>query len=566
MWRFNLVACAVMLVVMMSAPTPAGASLPLSFAPVPGSPLVTSASGYSIAVGDFNGDGKPDLAALVFRSGSSPLGTLSLFLGNGDGTFRQITDNLPTGPGIITSVAAGDFDGDGKVDLAVGNTTGSGNISGAVNILLGNGDGTFRAGPTTALGATLVRNLAAGDLKGDGKTDLVVSEEDRNGNNTVRALLNKGDGSFAATAPLSLGNRYVTSVSVRDLNGDGKGDLLALTGPTTYRNSGHTNVNVLLGNGDGTFRAASGSPITLDPNSGIPVVGDFDADGKPDLAVGSGTGFTILLGRGDGTFIPSGTTIEQDFRASPYTAGDFNGDGKADLVIANSYTVCAAGPNCGRADLNILLNTTGSAPNPFAPILPFADTPDHRFFKETGHSLNSGFLTYWQLHGGVSVFGYPISEEFTEQEGRGIPYSSGTVQYFERARFEYHPEFKGTPYEVELGLLGRNEVAALRTGEAPFQPIAAFTSTPEHRFFPDTGHSLNSGFLAYWQANGGLAIFGLPISEEFTEKNPDTGQVYTVQYFERQRFEYHPENKGTEYEVLLGRLGVQAARARGYLP
>ncbi len=196
----------------------------------------------------------------------------------------------------------------------------------------------------------------------------------------------------------------------------------------------------------------------------------------------------------------------------------------------------------------------------FGPIPAFPDTPDHRFFATTGHSLNSGFKVYWEAHGGLVIFGYPISEEFQEREADG---QVRTAQYFERARFEYHPEFKGSPYEVELGLLGQ-EVTASRAGETPFQPIAAFADSMDHRYFAATGHSLNFGFKAYWEANGGLAQFGYPISEEFTERNPDMEQEYTVQYFERERFEYHPEFAGTPYEVELGRLGAQVALTRGY--
>ena len=218
----------------------------------------------------------------------------------------------------------------------------------------------------------------------------------------------------------------------------------------------------------------------------------------------------------------------------------------------------------------------------FGPLPAFPDTPDHRFFAATSHSLNTGFKAYWEANGGLDQFGYPVSEEFTDRTADGREH---ITQWFERARFEYHPEFKGSPYEVELGLLGREAancasptscvgtpagqfslVGKVSTGNpaAPFSPKSAFPDTPDHRFFAATGHSLNSGFKAYWEANGGLALFGYPISEEFTEKNPDTGQEYTVQYFERERFEYHPEFAGTPDEVELGRLGAQVALARGF--
>lgn len=174
-----------------------------------------------------------------------------------------------------------------------------------------------------------------------------------------------------------------------------------------------------------------------------------------------------------------------------------------------------------------------------------------RYFPETMHNLSSGFKYYWEHRGGLPIFGFPISEEFTEE--------GYTVQYFERARFEYHPEFKGTQYEVELGLLG-----SLVTLERRFDRSPAFSSGPDRTYYPETGHSLSFGFKYYWEHNGGLPVFGYPISEEFQEANPADGKTYTVQYFERARFEYHPEFKGTAYEVELGHLGRQRAADRGW--
>jgi hypothetical protein len=195
---------------------------------------------------------------------------------------------------------------------------------------------------------------------------------------------------------------------------------------------------------------------------------------------------------------------------------------------------------------------------PFAPLTPPAETAQCRFFVETHHSLCFGFFAYWQQHGGTALFGMPISEEFQE---RGADGTMRTVQYLERARFEYHPEFEGTPYEVELGLLAR-DLAAVHSGDEPFAPINASNAPTGTRFSTETGHSLAAPFAAYWDANGGLPVFGFPISEPFQERNADTGQTYLVQYFERYRLEYHPETNGIE----LGRLSVQDAQMRGYLP
>jgi len=171
-------------------------------------------------------------------------------------------------------------------------------------------------------------------------------------------------------------------------------------------------------------------------------------------------------------------------------------------------------------------------------------------FAQTGHTVRGYFLEYWQNNGGLAQFGYPISEEFFEGYQR--------VQYFERARLEYHTEFSGTPYQVELSLLG---VQALSQGDKNYPPATPVQNS-QFQYFPQTGHNLGFGFKAYWEQHGGLAIFGYPLSEEISEISPTDGKPYTVQYFERNRFEYHPEVKGTPFEVELGLLGSETLNNR----
>ncbi len=194
----------------------------------------------------------------------------------------------------------------------------------------------------------------------------------------------------------------------------------------------------------------------------------------------------------------------------------------------------------------------------FERVTPIVNTDAKVYFAETGHILSNAFLRYWQASGGLAIFGFPISEEFTEiSKIDNKPYA---VQYFERNRFEFHPENAGTDYEVLLGLLGND----LTKGRKFDTALAPFESTTSRAYFPETKHSLSSEFLQYWRENGGLAVFGYPISEPFQEVNKDNGKVYLVQYFERNRFELHPENS-YPYNVLLGRLGVEIARDQGYL-
>jgi hypothetical protein len=175
------------------------------------------------------------------------------------------------------------------------------------------------------------------------------------------------------------------------------------------------------------------------------------------------------------------------------------------------------------------------------------------YFRETGHWLCHGFRAYWERFGGLAIFGYPITDEFVD------PATGRVTQWFERARFEWHPGVWPERFDVLLGLLGR-ELTARRRDEAPFQranPIAGCA------YFPETGHNLCGRFRGYWERFGGLPIFGYPISEEFVEVNPDTGQPVLVQYFERQRFEYQPGAWPERSDVLLGRLGAQL---RGSIP
>ncbi|MBN9389775.1 MAG: PQQ-dependent sugar dehydrogenase [Chloroflexi bacterium] len=183
------------------------------------------------------------------------------------------------------------------------------------------------------------------------------------------------------------------------------------------------------------------------------------------------------------------------------------------------------------------------------------------YFKETNLTLSDEhhFLSYWQNHGGLAQFGYPITPEILEVN----PADQKTyiVQWFERNRFEYHPEFKGTQYEVLLGLLGR-QLTIGRENEPPFKSVPD-PHAPGFSYFPQTGHTLANSFREYWEAHGGLSLFGYPVTEEFQEMSTN-GQVYTTQWFERARFEYHPENKGTPYDVLLGLLGNQIVGGFAY--
>ncbi len=192
-------------------------------------------------------------------------------------------------------------------------------------------------------------------------------------------------------------------------------------------------------------------------------------------------------------------------------------------------------------------------PTPLTAPVPDPHLPGVQWFAATGHTLRGPFLDYWTRNGGLAQFGYPLTEEFVEPiGGDDTPYR---VQYFERNRFEYHPENKGTPYEVLLGVLGLE----FRAADPPAPPPPA-----PRLYFPETGHSMTGEFLKYWQGHGGLAVQGYPITEPVTEKSPTDGKEYTVQWTERSRMESHPEFAGTPSEVELGLLGTQSVQKKGY--
>lgn len=285
----------------------------------------------SVAVGDFNGDGRLDVALNT----SGPAGpAVEVLLGKGDGSFQPNHEILSVGQTPL-SVAVGDFDHNGALDLVTANSQGT------LSLLLGNGDGTFRPRADIAVGST-PRAVAVGDFNGDGQPDVAVAQQL---NNTVSVLLGHGDGTFARPlvfAASGQDNGFApSSIAVGDVNGDGRSDLvLNLIGG---EDSPVSQLGVLLGHGDGTF----GAPILQSPGTsgdGDVALGDFNHDGRLDAAVGGEAavpdGLSVFTGNGDGTF---GAPFQSPLRlstggADPFgvAAADLNGDGLVDLVAANT--------------------------------------------------------------------------------------------------------------------------------------------------------------------------------------------------------------------------------------
>src|SRR6202166_2892744 len=290
-----------------------------------------------IAVGDFNGDGKLDLAVAYCNDAfpTTQPGAVEILLGNGDGTFNLAAASPATG-NTPTAIATGDFNGDGNLDLAIAN----GN-SNTVTILLDNGNGTFIDAASSAKDNS-PSSLAVGDFNGDGKPDLAVTNAS---DNTVTILLGNGDGTFKAAASLATGNKP-SAIAAGDFNGKGKLDL-------AVANAAGNTITILLGNGDGTFTAATG-PAIAGPIFSPIAVGDFNGDGISDLAVG-GNAPALFLGNGDGTFTPSASLSPFFYPIQSVVAADLDGDGIADVVDSTE------GPDSDGGSVTVFLTETQSA-------------------------------------------------------------------------------------------------------------------------------------------------------------------------------------------------------------
>jgi dienelactone hydrolase len=287
-------------------------------------PLGTVAVGLSpqsLTAADLNGDGKLDLAVA-----NQAAGTVSILLGKGDGTF--VRQDYVTGPDPQT-VAVADFNGDGKLDLAVSNY-GPAYEDSTVSILLGNGDGTFQPQVAYPAGVNPI-GVLVGDFNRDGKLDLAVP--DNNSPDGISVLLGNGDGSFGSPVLYPVGNNPRVGM-VADLNGDGKLDLV-------IANYSDSDVSILFGNGDGTFQApvnysVGGNPADLRG-------ADFNGDGKLDLVTSnwSTNSMSVLLGNGDGTFQ---THIDFPTGSGPQNLGigDFRGDGRLDVALADNESNTSA--------------------------------------------------------------------------------------------------------------------------------------------------------------------------------------------------------------------------------
>jgi hypothetical protein len=288
----------------------------------------------SLAIGDLNGDRKPDLAVA-----NEVADSVSVLRNNGRGTFERRQD-YPTGRAPV-SVAIGDVNGDGSRDLAIANfvvpDVNVANVPGTVSVLLNSGDGAFQPKVDYPTGRR-PQKVVIGDLTGDGKPDLATG----NRSDTVSVLANNGNGTFDSPVDYRAGSGP-RAIAIGDLSGDGRLDLA-----TANTNVDVYTVSVLINRGDGTFRAkrdyrAGNGPLSV-------VIGDLNGDGSRDLAAAdvSGNGVSVFVNKGSGTFLP-----RRDYRTGrePWSVAiaDLTGDGKRDVATASSVA----------NSVSVLANTTG---------------------------------------------------------------------------------------------------------------------------------------------------------------------------------------------------------------
>ncbi len=293
----------------------------------------------ALAVGDFNRDGKLDLAV-----GSGGSDDVTIFLGDGRGGLRR-AGSYPTGPNP-TEIAVGDFNRDGNLDLAVA----SHGVA-KVSVLLGDGRGGFHrtpGSPFTVHSFPHPHTVDACDVNGDGFLDLVI---DSWGENRLTLLLGDGKGGFALPGtPIEVARKPYRNLRLADLDGDGRCDIVT-------PNMVERGVTILFGDGRGHFRGSDRNPIPAGPSPFVVAVGDVNGDGKPDLVVAnysghivdpSGDALTFLLGNGHGNF-RLGPRIATGRAPGDVAVGDVDGDGVADAVVANSgsgvVTVAFGGPD-----------------------------------------------------------------------------------------------------------------------------------------------------------------------------------------------------------------------------
>ena len=307
-----------------------------SFAAAHGSPIAVGPMAGEPAVADVNNDGNPDvLLACGTCCGSEPSplsGHVVVLLGDGKGNFKPAKDSPIKVAPSARKIAVGDVNKDGKADVLVAQ-----HDTYEVTILLGDGRGGFKIAPNSPVMAgngprSHTHDIATADANGDGNLDILTTNAN---DNTVSLLVGDGRGNFtlAPTSPIKAGRHPYDVVLPVDLNGDGKLDLVT---PNLRGNA----LTVMLGDGRGGYASAAGSPFALGPRPGYVSIADLNGDGKPDIVATHDDDplAIVLLGDGTGSFAPAaGSPITTPKPVWGSAIGDVNGDGKRDIVMGATF-------------------------------------------------------------------------------------------------------------------------------------------------------------------------------------------------------------------------------------
>jgi hypothetical protein len=479
----------------------------------------------ALTVGDFNGDGKLDIAVLNVGGNQGSLGNVAIFLGNGDGTFQQPlfsqTDYVPA------SIVAADFNGDGKLDIAVTGNSGYQNapVNPTIALLFGNGDGTFQ--PYVELPAaygTFGGPLVAGDFNGDGIADLATYTTTGESYNVALTFLGNGDGTFQPPKASTIG--YQPQVfAAADVNGDGKLDLIVpnlcgnIFGCDNSQNV-PSSVSVLLGNGDGSFQTNVEYTVGIFP-VGVGI-GDFNGDGKLDLAVGTQCGsspscenmgidsLSVLLGNGDGTFQPQimpSLVGPQTLLGGlvSMTTGDLNGDGLPDLIASRTISVNLQSTLLpSTTNLNFANQTVGSSSSPQASTLSNISTkvPITVSSAQVSGTNASDFAVKTTCSKLQPKSACKVNVTFT-------PTGSGT----RTATVLITDSAVGSPHQITVTGTGAAPAVSLSSTAMNFGMETVGTRSPIHFL-----NLTNSG-------NGTLTISGIAASGDFTESSNCGGKL-----------------------------------------
>jgi hypothetical protein len=453
--------------------------------------ILSPAGGTPMAIGDINGDGEPDLAAITYPSG------VAILLGNGASGFTDLqTISVASAPNYYSQVGvAGDFNGDGKLDMAVAQGS---YPNGQVSVELSNGNGTFQAPIISSLSttATSPTSMLAGDFNGDGKSDLVVEDDNGNG---FQVLMGRGDGSFEAPVDTPVSNSMF-SWAVGDFNGDGKADLAVTT------NNGPS-INIYLGKGDGTFSLRA--QYVVYPNSYVSVA-DVKRDGKLDLVVvGSnyygGSSLLIFPGNGDGSF-RNPIFGPSNVYTSPAVIADFNHDGKLDVAVATS----ASGSNgiaflAGRGDGTFAAPVYSNTGFQFVGLLMGSDFSGDHKIDLVAHSSSYSSETMLMSGNGDGTFRSPVSYD-SISNGYAVSFIVG--------------DFNSDGVS-DLGMPGQNPVANTPSVFLYLsQPAPSLLPTALNFGSETVGKTSSPKMVTVTnEGNARLRIFNIGVSGDFLEEN-----------------------------------------------